>query len=51
MLSEIINLIGITITASFTSSGVIVYCIRKHDRVSVIEKKFDMLSKGVELGL
>ena len=51
MLSEIINLIGIAITASFTSSGVVMYYIKKHDRISVIEKKFDMLSKGVELGL
>ena len=49
MLSEIINLIRIAITASFTSSGVVIYYIKKHDRISVIEKKFDMLSKSVEL--
>ena len=51
MLSEIINLIKIAITTSFTSSGVVMYYIRKHDRISEIEKKFDMLSEGIELSL
>ena len=51
MLSEMINLIGIAITASFTSSGVVMYYIRKHDRVSDLEVKFDRLTEGIELGL
>jgi hypothetical protein len=51
MLSEIINLIGIAITASFTSSGVVMYYIKKHDRVADLERKFDRLSEGIELSL
>lgn len=48
---EIIKLAGIAFSASFTSGGIIMYFIKKHDRVSELETKFDRLSEGIELGL
>lgn len=48
---EIIKLAGIAFSASFASGGIIMYFIRKHDRVEELETKFDRLSEGIELGL
>lgn len=48
---EIFKLVGIALSASLASSGIVMYYIKKHDRVAQIEKKFDRLSEGMELGL
>ena len=48
---EIIKLVAVVLTASLASGGVIMYYIKKHDRVSDLEKKFDRLTEGVQLGL
>lgn len=48
---EIIKLVGITFSASFASSGILMYFIKKNDRVADLEKKFDRLSEGIELSL
>ena len=48
---EIIKVIGIALSAGLASGGVITYYIKRHDRVAEIEKKFDRLSEGMELGL
>lgn len=48
---EILKLVGIALSASLASSGIVMYYIKKHDRVAQIEKKFDRLSEGMELGL
>lgn len=48
---EIIKLVAVVLTASLASGGLIMYYIKKHDRVSDLEKKFDRLTEGVQLGL
>ena len=48
---EILKLLGIGLSAAFGSGGLIIRYIKKHDRISEIEKKFDRLSEGMELGL
>lgn len=48
---ETIKLLGIAFSASFASGGIIMYFIRKNDRVADLETKFDRLSEGIELGL
>lgn len=48
---ETIKLLGIALSASFASGGVIMYFIKKNDRVANLETKFDRLSEGIELGL
>mgnify|MGYP006398957881 CR=1 FL=1 len=48
---EVIKVIGIALSAGLASGGVITYYIKKHDRMTEIEKKFDRLSEGMELGL
>ena len=48
---EILKLIGIALSAGLASGGVITWYIKRHDRVAEIEKKFDRLSEGMELGL
>lgn len=48
---ETIKLLGVALGASLTSGGIIMYFIKKHDKVAVLETKFDRLSEGVELGL
>lgn len=48
---ETIKLLGIAFSASFASGGIIMYFIKKHDRVAELEIKFDRLSEGIELGL
>lgn len=49
--TEILKLIGVAISAILASSGIAMYYIKKHDRMAQIEKKFDRLSEGMELGL
>ena len=49
--AEIIKLIGIAFSASFASGGIVMHYIRKNDRVSDLEVKFDRLTEGIELGL
>lgn len=51
IMSEVLKLIGIAVSASFASSGIVMYYIKKHDRVSQIEKHFDRLSEGITLSL
>lgn len=46
---ETIKLLGIAFSASFASGGIIMYFIKKHDRVSELEKKIDRLCEGMEL--
>ena len=48
---EVITLIAVVATASLTSGGVVMHFLKKHDRVRELEKKFDRLSEGVQLGL
>lgn len=49
ILTEIFKLIGIAVTASMASSGIVMYYVKKHDRVSEIEKKFDKVTEGITL--
>lgn len=49
ILTEIFKLIGIAVTASMASSGIVMYYVKKHDRVSEIEKKFDRVTEGITL--
>lgn len=46
---ESIKLLGIILSASFASGGVIMYFIKKTDRVAELEKKIDRLCEGMEL--
>ena len=48
---EILKLIGIALSAGLASGGVLMHYIKKHDRLAEVEKKFDRLSEGMELGL
>ena len=50
-IAEIIKLIGIAFSASFASGGIVMHYIRKNDRVSDLEVKFDRLTEGIELSL
>lgn len=51
VLIETIKLLAVALGASLTSGGIIMYFIKKHDKVAVLETKFDRLSEGMELGL
>lgn len=51
MMLEIIKILGIALGSAFASSGIVMYYIKKHDRVAQIEKKFDRLSEGITLSL
>ena len=48
---ETIKLLGIALSASLASWGIIMHFIKKHDRVADLEMKFDRLSEGIELSL
>lgn len=48
---ETIKLLGIAFSSSFASGGIVMHFIKKHDRVSELERKFDRLTEGIELGL
>ena len=48
---EIIKVIGIALSAGLASGGLLTWYIKRHDRVAEIERKFDRLSEGMELGL
>lgn len=48
---ELTKLIGTALIACFVSSGLLMHLVKKHDRVADIEKKFDRLADGVQLGL
>lgn len=48
---EVLKLLGIGLSAAFGSGGLIIRYLKKHDRISEMEKKFDRLSEGMELGL
>lgn len=48
---EILKLIGVALSTGLASGGIITWYLKKNDRVSEIEKKFDRLSEGMELGL
>ena len=50
-IAEIIKLIGIAFSASFALGGIVMYYIRKNDRVSDLEVKFNRLTESIELGL
>lgn len=51
ILLELMKLLGIALSASLASGGIIMHFIKKHDRVANLEKKFERLSEGIELSL
>lgn len=51
LIVETIKLLGIALSASFASGGVIMYFIKKNDRVNELEKKVDRLCEGIELSI
>ena len=51
MVLEIIKLLVTVLSACLTSGGVVMYVLKKHDRISVIEEKLDYMGKGINLGL
>lgn len=48
---ETIKLLGIAFSASFASGGIIMYFIKKNDRVHDLEHKVDRLCEGMELSI
>lgn len=48
---ETIKLLGIALSASFASGGIIMYFIKKNDRVHDLEHKVDRLCEGMELSI
>lgn len=51
MAIEIIKLFATIVVATLSSGGVVMYYLKKHDRVKDLERKFDRLAEGVNLGL
>ena len=51
ILLELMKFLGIALSASLASGGIIMHFIKKHDRVADLERKFDRLSEGIELSL
>lgn len=51
MVLEIIKLIVTVLSACLASGGVVMYVLKKHDRIHIIEAKIDRMAKGLDLGL
>lgn len=51
MVLEVVKIIATVVTATFASGGVVMYWLKKHDRVNELEKKFDRFAEGMKLGL
>lgn len=51
LLIEVLKLVAVIATACLTSGGLIMYYVKKHDRLEGLEKEFDRIAEGMKLGL